>query len=330
MSYSCGPFRMKGEADMNLNGRSLRLAESLLDRAEERKVVAHPIEKGGRFVDCGLSALGGLMAGIELAKICTADLAEITLVPGDIDGRACPLVQVSTDHPVEACLASQYAGWAIQEGKFFAMGSGPMRAAAGKEAVFEKIGGREEPAAVVGVLETRKPPNSAVVALIASACRVSPSSVLLLVAPTASLAGGVQVVARSVETALHKLVELGFDVNRVISAYGTAPLPPVARDDLAAIGRTNDSILYGARVVLFVRGDDATIEEVGPKVPSSASKDHGEPFASIFARYHHDFYAVDPHLFSPAEVVFHNIETGSAYHFGRVAHDVLTRSFFAN
>ena len=45
-------------------------------------------------------------------------------------GRA-PLVQVVTDHPVRACLASQYAGWAIKEGKYFAMGSGPMRAAAG-------------------------------------------------------------------------------------------------------------------------------------------------------------------------------------------------------
>ena len=313
---------------MNLNARSLRLAGSLLVRAEELKIVAHPIEKGGRFVDCGIEARGGLLAGIDLARVCMADLADVAIVPGEVAGRSCPMVQVTTDHPVRACLASQYAGWAIQEGKFFAMGSGPMRAAAGKEAIYDKIGGREEPEAVVGVLETRKPPNAAVVALIASACRVSPSSVLLLVAPTASLAGGVQVVARSVETALHKLGELGFDVNRVVSAFGSAPLPPVARDDLAAIGRTNDAILYGARVVLFVKGDDATIAEVGPKVPSSASKDHGEPFATIFARYHHDFYAVDPHLFSPAEVVFHNIETGRAFSFGRVAPDVLNRSFF--
>ena len=60
----------------------------------------------------------------------------------------------------------------------------------------------------------------------------------------------------------------------------------------------------------------------------SASKDHGEPFATIFARYNHDFYAVDPHLFSPAEVVFHNIETGRAFSFGATAPDVLVRSFF--
>ena len=154
------------------------------------------------------------------------------------------------------------------------------------------------------MLETRKPPTPAIVAKIAEACRVEPAAVTLLVAPTASLAGGVQIVARSVETALHKLAELKFDLSRIVSAHGTAPLPPVAANDLAAIGRTNDAILYGARVVLAVTGDDASLESIGPQVPSSASRDYGEPFAAIFARYNHDFYAVDPHLFSPAEVVF--------------------------
>ncbi len=150
----------------------------------------------------------------------------------------------------------------------------------------------------------------------------------LLVAPTASVAGGLQVVARSVETALHKLHELKFDVRRVVSAFGTAPLPPVAKNDLAAIGRTNDAILYGARVVLYVTGDDDTLRDIGPRVPSSSSADHGEPFANIFARYDYDFYKVDPHLFSPAEIVFQNVESGRAFAFGKVEPGVLSRSFF--
>jgi len=209
------------------------------------------------------------------------------------------------------------------------MGSGPMRAVKGDEAIFDKIGGRESANLVVGVLEGRKHPTPAVVAKIAAACRVAPSGVTLLMAPTASLAGGLQVVARSVETALHKLAELGFDLGRVISAHGSAPLPPVAANDLAAIGRTNDSILYGARVVLYVKGDDDSLDAIGPKVPSSSSHDHGEPFAAIFAKYNNDFYAVDPHLFSPAEIVFHNLDTGRVHAFGQVAPEVLTRSFFS-
>ncbi len=313
---------------MNLNGRALRLVEAMLSHPALHRIENHPIEKGGRFVDCGIEAHGGLRAGVDLARVCLADLAEVTIVPGLVGGRACPHVQVVTDHPVAACLASQYAGWQISEGKFFAMGSGPMRAACGTEAIYAQIGYKEEPDSVVGVLEGRKPPTAAVVAKIASACGVPPGSVTLLVAPTASLAGGLQVVARSVETALHKLHALDFDLARVVSAHGVAPLPPVAKDDLAAIGRTNDSILYGARVVLYVEGDDDSLIEVGPRVPSSSSRDHGEPFAAIFARYNNDFYAVDPHLFSPAEVVFHNLETGRVHAFGAPDDAVLARSFY--
>lgn len=317
-----------GGATMELNARALAQAEALAGRADERRVAVHEVEGGGRVVDCGVAAPGGLGAGLDLARICLAGLADVALVPGEVEGRPCPVVQVATDHPVAACLASQYAGWQVAAGKFFAMGSGPMRAAYGHEPIFERIGHRERPRAVAGVLEGRALPTPEVVAEVASKCGVAPADVTLLIAPTASLAGGVQVVARSVETALHKLAELGFDLSRLVSAHGSAPLPPVAEGDLAAIGRTNDAILYGARVVLYVTGDDDSLLEVGHRVPSSSSRDHGEPFAEVFARYGHDFYAVDPMLFSPAEVVFQNLATGRTHVFGQVAGDVMVRSFF--
>jgi methenyltetrahydromethanopterin cyclohydrolase len=314
---------------LSLNRRALWVVEALLAHAEERRVVVHLVDGGGRFIDCGIEARGGLLAGIELARVCLSDLAQVSIVPGELGGQPVPSVQVVTDHPARACLASQYAGWSIHEGKFFAMGSGPMRAAAGSEAIYDVIGFRETADAVVGVLETRQPPTPAVFAKIASACRVEPGQVTLLAAPTASLAGGVQIVARSVETALHKLAELKFDLSRIVSAHGTAPLPPVAANDLAAIGRTNDAVLYGARVVLAVTGDDASLESIGSLVPSTASRDYGEPFTAIFARYKNDFYAVDPHLFSPALVLFQNVDTGKVHAFGRVNSEVLARSFYA-
>ncbi|APW58759.1 methenyltetrahydromethanopterin cyclohydrolase [Paludisphaera borealis] len=312
----------------SLNANALEIVESLLARAEERKVAIHAIEGGGRFIDCGIKVRGGLLAGLDLARVCLGGLADVSILAGEVAGRPVPLIQVVTDHPVQACLASQYAGWAISEGKYFAMGSGPMRAIRRKEPIFDAVGFHEEAGEVVGVLETRKAPTAEVVAKIAAECGVAPSAVTLLAAPTASLAGGLQIVARSVETALHKLAELKFDLGRIVSAHGTAPLPPVARDDLAAIGRTNDAILYGARVILHVTGDDDAIADVGPRVPSSASHDFGEPFAAIFARYNNDFYAVDPHLFSPAEVVFQNLETGRTHAFGSPKPEIVARSFW--
>ena len=322
---------------LELNERAIRLVESLVARATEYRIQVSELVGGARVLDCGIKAEGGLRAGMMLARVCLADLAEVSVVPGASGEQACPLVQVFTDHPVAACMASQYAGWQIsvdlplgldgKSKKYFAMGSGPMRAAAGREELFDRIGYRESSPVAVGVLETRKLPNEEVVHYICERAKVPPSGLSLLVAPTASQAGGVQIVARSVETALHKLHELGFDISRVVSAHGTAPLPPVAKDDLAAIGRTNDAVLYGGRVTLWLRGDDASIETIGPKVPSSASPDHGVPFAEIFTRAGGDFYKIDPHLFSPAEVTFCNLETGHSHRFGQVDPAVLRKSF---
>jgi methenyltetrahydromethanopterin cyclohydrolase len=251
----------------------------------------------------------------------------VTLVPGQVDGLGFPTVQVQTDHPVEACLLSQYAGWRVSVDDYFGMGSGPMRAAAAREELFEKIPWDESPDSVLGVLEASALPDDEVVNYLAERCGVAPSGVTLAVAPTASIAGTIQVVARSVETSLHKLFELGFDVRRIQSGFGTAPLPPVAKDDLAGIGRTNDAILYGGRVTLWVTGDDESLAEIGPKVPASAADGYGKPFIDIFREAGQDFYKIDPMLFSPAEIVFHNIETGSAFCFGEVAPAVLRQSF---
>jgi methenyltetrahydromethanopterin cyclohydrolase len=271
---------------------------------------------------------GGLAAGLALARVCMAGLGEITLVPGDVEGVPCPVVQVQTDQPVVACMASQYAGWQVEVDRFFAMGSGPMRAAYGKEDLYDHIPGREKPPVAVGVLESRKLPDESVVGYFAEKLDLPPAKITLLVAPASSIAGCMQVVARSVETALHKLHELKFNLEQIVSAFGAAPMPPVASDDLLAIGRTNDAILYGGRVVLWVRAKDEELAEIGPKVPSNSSGDHGAPFAEIFARYGNDFYKVDPNLFSPAVVVFHNLNTGRSHSFGTLAPDVLQRSFF--
>jgi methenyltetrahydromethanopterin cyclohydrolase len=310
-----------------LNERALRLADHMAATAAALRVAVHSTPNGARVLDCGVAVEGGLQAGLALARVCLAGQAEVALAPGSWDDVPVPLVQVQSDHPVLACLASQYAGWQVSVGKFFAMGSGPMRAAYGKEELFEQIPGREPASAAVGVLETHKLPGDDVTAYLAERLNLPPNKLTLLAAPASSQAGNVQVVARSLETALHKLSELKFDLGQIVSGYGVAPLPPVAADFLGGIGRTNDAILYGGQVVLWVRADDEQLAEIGPKVPSSASPDHGAPFAEVFERYERDFYRIDPLLFSPARIVFQNLRTGRSHVFGRIEREVLRRSF---
>jgi methenyltetrahydromethanopterin cyclohydrolase len=299
----------------------------MIDRRDALRVAASSGACGCRLVDCGIHVSGGLEAGRCLAEICLSGLGRVDFVPAQSAFDTDVAVAVTTDQPLAACMASQYAGWRIAAEGYFAMGSGPMRAAAGNEPLFDAIGFLEQAQHAVGVLETRSFPPDDLCRDLAAQCGVAPQELTLLAAPTASLAGMVQVVARSVETALHKLFELGFDLTRVESGWGVAPLPPAAADDLVAIGRTNDAILYGGQVTLWVRGDDASLETIGPRVPSCASKDFGEPFAAIFERNQRDFYAIDPHLFSPAVVTLANLDTGRVLRFGRLAEEVVRQSF---
>jgi methenyltetrahydromethanopterin cyclohydrolase len=315
-------------APQNLNESAQRLADYMVSNAQALRIAPQYTPMGAKVLDCGVRIAGGLQAGVNLARVCLAGQADVSLVAGEVAGTACPHIQVATDQPVLACMASQYAGWQISVGKYFAMGSGPMRATYGKEELFQKIPGREEAPLAVGVLETRKLPDDAVINFLSERLRLPPTKLTLLVAPAASIAGTVQVVARSLETALHKLFELKFDLGQVVSGFGTAPLPPVAADEMQAIGRTNDAILYGGRVVIWVRSDDDLLARIGPQVPSSASPDHGEPFAAIYQRYNQDFYKIDPMLFSPAEIVLNNLETGRCHAFGKVKPDILKQSFF--
>ncbi len=303
------------------------LCDRLEAEAQDLRIAVSRSATGCRLIDCGIQADGGLEAGRRLAEICLAGLGQVAFAVGDPEVYHGPAVSVRTDQPVAACMAAQYAGWQISAGKYFAMASGPMRSAAAREPLFEKIGHREKPPVAVGVLEATAFPPDEVQADIASRAGVPADRLTLLAAPTASMAGTVQIVARSIETAMHKLHELGFDLARVVSGWGTAPLPPVAGDQMTALGRTNDAILYGGDVTLWVRAEDAELASIGPRVPSSASADHGEPFASIFARYEHDFYRIDPHLFSPAVIRFVNLATGRTCRFGHTLPRVLHESF---
>src|SRR6185503_14629233 len=110
--------------------------------------------------------------------------------------------------------------------------------------------------------EGRTLPNDAVAEWVARKAGIAPSALTFAIAPTASLAGGVQIVARVVESGLHKMDTIGFDVKRVVSATGTAPLAPTARNDMRAIGRTNDCILYGGQARYIVNADYAELEDL--------------------------------------------------------------------
>jgi methenyltetrahydromethanopterin cyclohydrolase len=318
---------------ISINERAAAIVQQMIADAEPLGLAVTQLSNGTTVVDAGVHAPGSLEAGRLFAEVCLGGLAHVRLCGLDFDGLWLPGVTVSVSHPPVACMAAQYAGWALKaksaRGGFFAMGSGPARSLYASEPLFEQLTYRDQADVAVLALEGRQLPPEEAAEKVAEKCSVSPECLYLLIAPTASLVGSVQVVARVVETGLHKMLEIDFDIGAVRAGFGACPLAPIAQDDLRAIGRTNDAVLYGGRAWYTVQADDAQIEEAIEQLPSSASRDYGTPFYDLFQRYDGDFYKIDPLLFSPAEIYVNNVTSGRTFHAGKVNAEMIRKALLA-
>lgn len=314
------------EALLRINPEALRIADLMEAESALLGVVPQRLPNGCRLLDAGVKAKGSLQAARHYAEACLGGLGRVRVAPRALGPAVLFEARVEIDAPLVACLAAQYAGWKVQAGGFFAMGSGPARAVRGHEPLFDRFPLRIEADRTVLLLETDRLPDDAVAQVVAEGCRLPPAALTLVAARTGSLVGSTQVAARSVETALHKLLELGFDPTTIVAGSGTCPIAPGHPDTLRAIGRTNDAVLYGAEVSLWVQADDGAIEAILDRVPSSASKEHGRLFHDLL-REHGDFYGIDPLLFSPARVTLINAATGRVHSAGRLDEATLMKSF---
>jgi methenyltetrahydromethanopterin cyclohydrolase len=314
---------------MGINEQGFEVFEEMLDFAEDLRVEVHELENGTVVLDAGVKAQGGLWAGIYLSRLCLADLADLQIIPYEVKGIALPGIQVTTDHPAVACMASQCAMWQIKAEKFFAMGSGPARILARKtKDLYEKMGFEEFSEVGVLVLESSKLPDAKVAAQIAEACGLEPADLRLAVASTDSMAGLVQVSARVVETGLHKLFTMGFDINAIKSGWGRAPISPVVGDATMCMGSSNDAIIYGGETYYTLDYENVEeLEQYLRGMPSQFSRDYGRPFYKTFKDAGFDFFKVDHNIFAPAKVVMNELQSRRTLICGNVNQDVLAESF---
>jgi methenyltetrahydromethanopterin cyclohydrolase len=301
--------------------------------ADRLRIHSSTLANGTVVLDAGQVARGGIEAGRLIAEICMGGLGEVSLRAVNDGSPWIWQVDVHSSDPVLACLASQYAGWSLTHGEgkqaYRAMGSGPARALGSREELFKELGYRDQANSAALVLEVDSPPPVELADRIAEQCGIAPEALTLILTPTQSLAGAVQVVARVLEVALHKVHALGFPLHSIIDGAGTAPICPPGADFLTAMGRTNDAILFAGQVQLFVKATDDDARDLASKLPASASRDYGRPFAQVFKDVGYDFYQIDPFLFSPARVLVTNLDTGRSFTGGKVDYALLNQSFGA-
>jgi len=324
----------------SVNQYSLPIVKQLIAEAERLRLSVQTLANGATLIDAGIAARGGLEAGRLITEICMGGLGTVTLTHNPVFARWPLTVNVHSTNPVIACLGSQYAGWSLSHGEgkgaFYALGSGPARALATKiradvekpvEELYEELGYRDRSTETAIVLEVDRIPPLELIDKVVAACGVEASGVHVILTPTSSLAGGVQVVGRVLEVALHKAHSLHFPLGNILDGSGSAPVPPPHPDFVKAMGRTNDAILFGGTVQLFVKGSDEEAEKLASELPSSTSRDYGRPFAEIFKDYGYDFFKVDAMLFSPARVIVTAVESGQSFQAGQLDEELLERSF---
>jgi methenyltetrahydromethanopterin cyclohydrolase len=301
---------------ISANQQAAEIAEQMIARSERLGISVDNLPCGARVVDLGVKAPGGLLAGKYAAEASLGGMGEVTFLPLDYGDLGLPGVRVVVDQTEIGCMSSQYAGWRIRRGNYFAIGSGPARALARVEPLFEQLDYKDSADVAVIVLEGRELPGDEVAEYVARKCRLDPAKVTILMAPAACLAGSIQLVARVVATGMHKMFKLGFDVRKVLHGFGTCPIPPVVPDEDWASALANDCVLYGGRVHYIMRADDAEIEALMRRILSSSSPDYGTPCRELFRRFG-NFYDIDPLLFCPSQVTINNLTSGRTFRAGQ-------------
>lgn len=291
--------------ELSPNRQAFSLIDEFISRSEQLQV--HVTQRGGSTViDCGVHVEGGMEAGILFSRVCLGGLADVKLAMHDFEGLRWPSVEVSTDHPIRACMASQYAGWLIKCDSKVYMGSGPACSVVHKGSLFKLLGYEDHSDIVILCLESTKLPSDEVIRHIVAECGCQPENLYVLVAPTTSLVGTVQVAARALETGLFKLRRIGYDLGKIISGIGICPVSPVAANTHSGLGRTNDAISYGSTVLYHLRDEDEVLEKVVEHVTSCAAKEYGRAYHEV-NNAHDNFFNLSPDQFNPAVVWLCNL-----------------------
>lgn len=325
---------------IKINELARDIVKEMISKKELYKVEVHELINKSFVLDMTHASWTG---GKLLGEICLGGLGTVEFSNYNLNGHYIPSVNVFTSEPLIACMASQLAGWSVKLKKevekngelkkkviFQSLGSGPARSKSKVEKLFEEIDYTDDSNCAVIVFETEKLPNEEVMGIVAEKCGVDITETYAVCAPTACLTGSIQVAARIVETGIHKLHEIKFPIELIEDGFGTTTIAPIAKDDLGAMGRTNDSISAAGMTYYTIKAEREKEEELFElikKAPANTSTSYGNPFIETFKKANYNFYDIDPGLFAPATYTLTNITTGKSITVGKINHELLKKSY---
>lgn len=314
---------------VSINKEAVKVVKNVIANAARLGVEVKKLDNGTTILDMGINAAGSWQAGLDFVKLNMGNLGIVDIVPYRVGELELSGVFVHSDQVVTATIASQIAGWRLTTGDKTIIGSGPARAQAvvDSDYYFEMTDYRDQNDECVLCLQMQEMPGEKIADEVAKACGVSTENIYLVVAPSASLVGSIQVAARSVEQTVHKMYEHGFNLEHIQFAKGLAPIAPIIDDETEAMGRINDALLYGGYSEFWVCCDDQEIIDVINQLVSEASDHCGKPFSKLFSEAEHDFYKMDKDIHAMSKVKMHNMKTGKLFEAGSIHKEVIKESY---
>jgi methenyltetrahydromethanopterin cyclohydrolase len=302
----------------------MRIVRRIIDEAEALGVEVHRLPNGATVIDMGVARQGGWEAARLFCQATLGGLGRLEYGFFDLDGIELPEVRVFIDDPAVALLSSQLSGWPLNEMKNEAgvvpLVSGPVRAVAQRDRFSQAVAYRDDSPELVAGLQDTRLPDERLTELIAKECGRTAADVYVLVASTASLVGAINVVSRTMETAIWRLHSLGLGADRIISAWGKAPLPPLTNDEYEAMVRTNTYTYYGGTVGFFVDEDDAVVRAAMRDFPLAphTCPHYGVPFRKLLEDAGGDIFNVKGFVHCVTKGIANNVRSGKVHATGAV------------
>ncbi len=286
---------------------------------------------GATIIDIGNEAPGTWLGAKLFVEASFGGLAEVSYGRMSVNGLDVPTVEVAIDAPMLAVVACQVGAMRLGEGAFAALGSGPARAKARADRWAQRVEYEDPSPLALIQLQMRGLPAEETLQEVADACRIPLANLTAMVTPTASLVGSVQVASRGFEQCIVALARnTSFDITTILRARAVAPVAPVIEDELWAMGRTNDCLVYGGSSSLWVHHpNDEEVWRATESLPFSmkAGDYYGKSYREIFEAFGRSLYNIPAHIDGPAKMAMINQLTGSVFVAGEINLDRLYRSF---
>lgn len=321
---------------LSVNHEALKIVKKVQDYPDFYSVDVTTLSNKATAID---GAKGSYEFGRLVAEICMGGFGSCQFTNISVKGVFIPGLLVQTSHPVMALIGSQKADQIsikIQKGektkKYNYMVSGPFRAKTRLDkTLFDTIKYFDDSEKTVVIFESALIKDENIINEVFTKCRLEPEKTVAIFTPTNSIPGTVQIAARIIKTGIHILREQNFNPHYLKYGMGTTTLAPIAKDILQAMGRTNDSIIYGGKVYLTVdvpKEEEPQMVKLLNNCPSNVSSSYGKPFYDLLHEVNFDFSKVDSKLFAPAILTINNLRTGKTFTAGEVNDDILWRSYF--